>query len=632
MLSTGNVLAQLISSGNDKMGRWSFQKFAGKHNSVVTIVVAYQTCAQLGTSKGKVTAHAQQESYLRQQNMHDPNPRKHFRKDLLSFLEACRKDNEELILIGNFNEELGGDPAGMANICSKLGMIDVMLLHHGSDDIVTYARGRKRLDYAICTPQVTKAIDHCGYEPFNHRLMSDHCGFFLVINTNKLFGSDTQCLPSLEFWDIQSKHSKPVTSYIREKHEYLSDRRFFERLQRMCDSNVPNPRLAQELDRELTRAGISAGKNCRTLRKPQWSVKLTKVRHKVSILKRVIGIVRLRKDFHNQIQQIQSSGSMDFLIPDTLAECKTDLRNAQQEVREIVRESERHRQEEMEDRITRTVARNGKQRAIILRNIRKAEEMKQMFKKIRFLRKDKSQGGLNRIEVPVDDTDDPKKCENWRAVDMPDEILDLLRKRNQKHFGQAQGTPFTVPPLSEHIDFIASTASVEMILDGDYDASELEEITGLLIKHLKRCEVPTNKQGITAEEFVGKIRTWVESTTTSPLGIHLGHYHALIARHCHKDSFNSPECALLDAHQKELIYAHVSLINYALCMGISYDRWKTVVNIMLEKDPGEPKIHQLCVMHIRSRLLSTPEYPVAKFDAPARRQPTTQRRTIWGTV
>ena len=171
-----------------------------------------------------------------------------------------------------------------------------------------------------------------------------------------------------------------------------------------------------------------------------------------------------------------------------------------------------------------------------------------------------------------------------------------------------------------------------MILDGDYDASELEEITGLLIKHLKRCEVPTNKQGITAEEFVGKIRTWVESTTTSPLGIHLGHYHALIARHCHKDSFNSPECALLDAHQKELIYAHVSLINYALCMGISYDRWKTVVNIMLEKDPGEPKIHQLCVMHIRSRLLSTPEYPVAKFDAPARRQPTTQRRTIWGTV
>ena len=63
----------------------------------------------------------------------------------------------------------------------------------------------------------------------------------------------------------------------------------------MCDSNVPNPRLAQELDRKLTRAGLSAGKKCRKLRKPQWSVKLTKARHKLSILKRVIGMVKLRK-------------------------------------------------------------------------------------------------------------------------------------------------------------------------------------------------------------------------------------------------------------------------------------------------------------------------------------------------
>ena len=84
----------------------------------------------------------------------------------------------------------------------------------------------------------------------------------------------------------------------------------------------------------------------------------------------------------------------------------------------------------------------------MLHNIRKAKEMKQMFKKIRFLRKDKSQGGLNRIEVPVDEEDDPKTCTKWRAVDMPDEILDLLRKRNsQTLWPIPQGsTPFTVPP------------------------------------------------------------------------------------------------------------------------------------------------------------------------------------------
>jgi hypothetical protein len=47
-----------------------------------------------------------------------------------------------------------------------------------------------------------------------------------------------------------------------------------------------------------------------------------------------------------------------------------------------------------------------------------------------------------------------------------------------------------------------------------------------------------------------------------------------------------------------VIYAYVSLINYALRMGISYDRWKTIVNFMLEKDLGEPKIHRLRIIHI----------------------------------
>ena len=119
-------------------------------------------------------------------------------------------------MLGDFNKELGGDPAGMAHICSKLSMIDVMLHHHRSDDIVTYAQGQKRsLEYVLCTPQVANAVDKCGYEPFNHRLMSDHHGFFLDINASTLlFGSETQRLPSLEFRDIQSKHSKSVTRYL----------------------------------------------------------------------------------------------------------------------------------------------------------------------------------------------------------------------------------------------------------------------------------------------------------------------------------------------------------------------------------------------------------------------------------
>ena len=43
---------------------------------------------------------------------------------------------------------------------------------------------------------------------------------------------------------------------------------------------------------------------------------------------------------------------------------------------------------------------------------------------------------------------------------------------------------------------------------------------------------------------------------------------------------------------------HHAMLHYALTNGHSFRRWKKVVNIMLEKDPGNPKIHRLRVIHL----------------------------------
>ena len=40
------------------------------------------------------------------------------------------------------------------------------------------------------------------------------------------------------------------------------------------------------------------------------------------------------------------------------------------------------------------------------------------------------------------------------------------------------------------------------------------------------------------------------------------------------------------------------MINLALKNGRSYKRWKKLVNAMLEKEPGNPKIHRLRVIHL----------------------------------
>ena len=84
---------------------------------------------------------------------------------------------------------------------------------------------------------------------------------------------------------------------------------------------------------------------------------------------------------------------------------------------------------------------------------------------------------------------------------------------------------------------------------------------------------------ISEDEFVGKLKVWRESTSTSPSGLHLGHYKALISRHQHSEvNSNNDETlqaqkAELDIMQSEMMLVlQLRLINYALERGYSYRR------------------------------------------------------------
>jgi hypothetical protein len=113
-----------------------------------------------------------------------------------------------------------------------------------------------------------------------------------------------------------------------------------------------------------------------------------------------------------------------------------------------------------------------------------------------------------------------------KSVDVPGSIVYYLLLRNFKHFGQAQGTPFTEPPFSTQIDWEASSCQAELILNGDYDSSEIEDLTKLLINHCRNV-IPLDKllAIITEAEFISRFKTQNERTSTSsPSGLHLGHY------------------------------------------------------------------------------------------------------------
>ncbi len=131
---------------------------------------------------------------------------------------------------------------------------------------------------------------------------------------------------------------------------------------------------------------------------------------------------------------------------------------------------------------------------------------------------------------------DTIKCNLWRTVEVPNIIVyssyyckieNILDKLNPSSTYPFYGTQF-----SSQIDWEASSCQTEVILNGEYDSSKLYDLSELLINHCRNV-IPLDKLNvtITEAEFISRFKTWNERTSTSPSGLHLGHYKALIGKH-----------------------------------------------------------------------------------------------------
>ena len=92
---------------------------------------------------------------------------------------------------------------------------------------------------------------------------------------------------------------------------------------------------------------------------------------------------------------------------------------------------------------------------------------------------------------------------------------------------------------------------------------------------------------ITPEAFIGKMKTWRETTSTSPSGIHLGHYKALVAKHQYPT--NTDKANQIESLQFQMVQLQCNILNLCIAHQSCLHCWKTVASVLLEKDPGSPK-------------------------------------------
>jgi hypothetical protein len=242
------------------MGRWCGIILLRKLAKRYTIICAYQVPLVTGRS-GPTTSHTQQLLMLKQAHQENQCPRDHFCKDLQFLLKDRINDDHDIILMGDFNEELGSSTRGFTKVITECNLVDVYAATYGlEEEVPTYARGQKHLDYILMTPSVASHVTRSGAEPFNHRFFSDHRGIFVDLELKRLFDRNLALLARPTFRDIRSGSSRLIQVYINELKTYLLNHKIAEQIDHLAQARDDG--LAEAIDQKITSGMLLAGSKC----------------------------------------------------------------------------------------------------------------------------------------------------------------------------------------------------------------------------------------------------------------------------------------------------------------------------------------------------------------------------------
>ena len=370
-----------------------------------------------------------------------------------------------ILLAGDFNSSLGDDPAGLDRLLNKYQLCDTIQYLHGSYSCASYSRGSKCIDYIFCSQSFLPAIKRGAILPFNSIISSDHRPIFLDIDINQSFRSPLSSLVAPSQRSLSSTNLKKCSQYIANLYDGFERHRILQRIQHLDSlSTCTNPSTVQHieaLDRDITRLMLSCEKRLRKPSPTPFSSKLAQACILVSLLKLRYSELKYNKDHSIQIQRHQQRLHTTYPIPSNLVQTKTLLHEARQNVRQLRKHAVALREDFLVSKESDPDVRK------IVKRIRRAEELKRGYAKLRYLLRPSSQTLVTQLEVPTDDTP-PKQATNWTRLTDPDAVTNRLIQRNTKHFGSAQGTPFTVPPLSHDFDWSIQSPHHFDVLKGSF--------------------------------------------------------------------------------------------------------------------------------------------------------------------
>ena len=194
------------------LGRWTSTLYQGKNNTTLRIVQVYRPCKPNPHSPNGVY---QQHSRYFLNKHNETCPRQQFLIDMHSFITQCIQNSEQLIVMGDFNEDVTKPPISI--FFTELQMHNI--LHTLSPSLFTsssstFNRGHTPIDAIFATQRLYASRG--GYLP-SHVFDSDHKTIWIDLQLNMVFGNNKLSQPPLNCRRLKNEDPRVVknsTHYI----------------------------------------------------------------------------------------------------------------------------------------------------------------------------------------------------------------------------------------------------------------------------------------------------------------------------------------------------------------------------------------------------------------------------------
>ena len=320
----------------------------------------------------------------------------------------------------------------------------------------------------------------------------------------------------------------------------------------------------------------------------KWSLPLMEAGQKITYWKgrKKAIIFGLRTDeFQGYIQYLhQKFGITDK--PMTVEDIKDELKDAWKLLKKIQREDRTYRDAFLEELADLRAKEQSISAASAIKQIRNIEKTIDMHKHINYAVEKESRGAVDAVLVHTGSDPEGEFGKSWTRIGDKHELEQTLLHRNEAKFRESRDSVFATSSIGEDIGILGDGDAVEQILNGTYTLREdilqrhNSEIIRIFIQELAQHnkEVESIDPLITTQDMKELFGNTREKTSSSPSGLHVGHY---------KAGYENAEIA-------EILTSFTAL---PFLYGFTLSRWKKSLHVMLPK-LNRPYIHKLRIVQL----------------------------------